>query len=87
MSIWSQLDGTLNLSKSRNISVRKMVGEFFHGEDYSLVVNEINDTIFNVSINLEADGDCAIKKFKKFLVLLEDKNIMYDVNLSVRFVN
>lgn len=36
MSLWSHISGTINVSKSKHVSVRKLVNEVFLGEDYNL---------------------------------------------------
>ena len=88
MSIWSQISGTVNTSKSRHISIRKLVGEVFQGDDYSLSLlpSVVKEEIIEFEMNFCDDGDSAIKQFKKLVKALEDVKVGYDFNLNVRFI-
>lgn len=89
MSIWSYVSGTVNISKSKHVSVRKLVNEIFLGEDYSinLFPSETKEYIITFEMGFRDDGDSAIKRFKKLLKALDDVKISYDLNLDVRFVS
>ena len=88
MSIWSQISGTVNISKSRHVSIRKLVGEVFQGEDYnlSLLPSVVKEEIIEFEMNFCDDGDSATKQFKKLTKALEDVKVSYDLNFNVRFV-
>ena len=88
MSLWSNILGTINVSKSKHISVRKLVNEVFLGEDYnlSLLPSVTREYIIEFEMGFRDDGDSAIERFKKLLKALEDVKIRYDLNLDVRFV-
>ncbi len=87
MSLWSHIAGTINVSKSKHISVRKLVNEVFLGEDYNLnlLPSVTREHIVEFEMGFRDDGESAIKRFKKLLKALEDAKIGYDLNLDVRF--
>ena len=88
MSLWSHISGTINVSKSKHVSVRKLVNEVFLGEDYnlSLLPSVTREYIIEFQVSFRDDGESAIKRFKKLLNALEDAKISYDLNLDVRFM-
>ena len=88
MGLWSNISGTVNVSKSKHVSVRKLVNEVFLGEDYniSLLPSVTREHIIEFEMGFRDDGESAIKRFKKLLKALEDVKISYDFNLDVRFI-
>lgn len=88
MSLWSHISGTINVSKSKHVSVRKLVNEVFLGEDYSLSLlpSATREHITELEMSFCDDGESAIKRFKKLLKAMEDVKIGYDLNLDVRFI-
>lgn len=88
MSLWSNISGTINVSKSKHVSVRKLANEVFLGEDYNLnlLPSVTREHIVELEMSFCDDGESAIKRFKKLLKALEDVKISYDLNLDIRFV-
>lgn len=87
MSIWSQTTGTIFGAKKNKISVDKLVKELFDGDDFSIYIDqkEQEDRLW-LDFCIEESGDTAIKSFKKLQKALDNVNLNYDLELTVRFL-
>jgi len=87
MGIWCNINGTVNVERARNVSVRKIVSEVLEGEDFS-VSTKPTDNIFVLELNvsLERDSDISIRKVKKIRDAFDENKIKYDLEVNVRFI-
>jgi hypothetical protein len=88
MSIWSDINGTIDIYKFKHVSLHAIIVEVF--DDYVKHIEQINEDTYwkyQLTLSFEDDGDTAYKKFKNFLSKLDEHSATYDLVLSVRYLN
>lgn len=82
MSVWSNIKG--KIKNSRNVSIKKLVEEVMHGEDYVFVTGSV---IEDFEFRYCADGHNARKIFERFINKLDNLNLKYDLEVTIRWLN
>ena len=81
MSVWSNISGKVRNSK--NVSIKKLVAEVMHDEDYVFVTGSV---IEDFEFRYCADGHDARKIFERFITKLDDLDLKYDLEVTIRWL-
>lgn len=91
MGKWADLNGQVIVRKDKHLSLKKVIEDFFDGEDFSfeaykpsLENNESSqDYIYNIDLNIEVDGYMAWKMFSTLQEVLVEKGCQCDLRGSI----
>ena len=85
MGMWTRIEGTCSGFEKQKVSLKKLLKEFFGGEDWSLEYTEdgrSNDII--VDIMYEESGRKAFETFDRLCDELTEAGITFDLSVTIR---
>ena len=84
MGMWTSVEGTCSGFEKQKVSLKKLLNEFFVGEDWSLGYNEIKDNYVTVCILYEQSGRKAFETFDRLCDELTEAGITFDLSVTIR---
>ena len=85
MGMWTSVEGTCSGFEKQKVSLKKLLKEFFGGEDWRLEYTEdgrSNDVI--VDILYEQSGRKAFETFERLCDELTEAGITFDLSVTIR---
>lgn len=85
MGMWANIEGVCSGFERQRVSLRKLLKEFFGGEDWNLEYTETeynNDVI--VDIMYEESGRKAFETFDRLCDELTEAGITFDLSVTIR---
>ena len=83
MGMWTSVEGTCSGFKKNKVSLKKLLKEFFGGEDWNLEYNE-NEEIIAFYLRYEQSGRKAFETFDSLCDVLSEAGITFDLSVTIR---
>ena len=83
MGMWTSVEGTCSGLKKNKVSLKKLLKEFFGGEDWNLEYNE-NEEIIAFDLGYEESGRKAFETFDSLCDVLSKAGITFDLSVTIR---
>ena len=83
MGMWTSVEGTCSGFKKNKVSLKKLLKEFFGGEDWNLEYNE-NEEIIAFDLRYEQSGRKAFETFDSLCDVLSEAGITFDLSVTIR---
>ncbi len=83
MGMWTSVEGTCSGFKKNKVSLKKLLKEFFGGEDWNLEYNE-NAEIIAFDLRYEQSGRKAFETFDSLCDILSEAGITFDFSVTIR---
>ena len=85
MGVWTSVEGTCSGFEKQKVSLKKLLNDFFGGEDWSLGYNEAKDSN-NVTVDIlyEQSGRKAFETFDRLCDVLSEAGITFDLSVTIR---
>ena len=85
MGIWAEIDGVCSGFKRQGVSLKKLIKEFFGGEDWNLeyTIDDDKDSLM-VNIRYEESGRKAFETFDSLCDVLLEVGITFDLSVTIR---
>ena len=84
MGIWTSVEGTCSEFKKNKVSLKKLLKEFFGGEDWDIWYKENCDEIISFVIQYEQSGRKAFETFDGLCDVLSEAGITFDLSVTIR---
>ncbi len=85
MGVWTSVEGTCSGFEKQKVSLKKLLNDFFGGEDWSLGYNEIKDSnSVIVDLMYEESGRMAFETFDRLCDELTEAGITFDLSVTIR---
>ena len=85
MGVWTSVEGTCSGFEKQKVSLKKLLNDFFGGEDWSLGYNEIKDSNrVTVYLLYEQSGRKAFETFDRLCDELSEAGITFDLSVTIR---
>ena len=86
MGVWTSVEGTCSGFEKQKVSLKKLLNEFFGGEDWSLGCAEAegNNGVVSVYILYEQSGRRAFETFDRLCDVLSEAGITFDLSVTIR---
>ena len=83
MGMWTSVEGTCSGFKKNKVSLKKLLKEFFGGEDWNLEYNE-NEEIIAFDLRYEQSGRKAFETFDSLCDVLSEAGITFYLSVTIR---
>ena len=85
MGVWTSVEGTCSGFERQKVSLKKLLNDFFGGEDWSLGYTEAKDSD-NVTVYIlyEQSGRRAFETFDRLCDELTEAGITFDLSVTIR---
>ena len=85
MGVWTSVEGTCSGFEKQKVSLKKLLKEFFGGEDWSLGCTEAESSNgISVYILYEQSGRKAFETFDRLCDVLSEAGITFDLSVTIR---
>ena len=85
MGMWTSVEGTCSGFEKQKVSLKKLLNEFFGGEDWSLGCTEAEGSKrVSVYILYEQSGRKAFETFDRLCEELTEAGITFDLSVTIR---
>ena len=84
MGRWTSVEGTCSGFKKNKVSLKKLLKEFFGGEDWNLGYVEECDEIISFDLRYEQSGRKAFETFDSLCDVLSEASITFDLSVTIR---
>ena len=85
MGVWTSVEGTCSGFEKQKVSLKKLLNDFFGGEDWSLGCTEADGNKgVSVYILYEQSGRKAFKTFDSLCDELSKAGITFDLSVTIR---
>ena len=85
MGVWTSVEGTCSGFGKQKVSLKKLLNEFFGGEDWSLGCTEAEGNKgVSVYILYEQSGRKAFETFDRLCDVLSEAGITFDLSVTIR---
>ena len=85
MGVWTSVEGTCSGFERQKVSLKKLLNDFFGGEDWSLGCTETEDSKgVSVYILYEQSGRKAFETFDRLCDELAESGITFDLSVTIR---
>ena len=84
MGVWTSVEGTCSGFQKNKVSLKKLLKEFFGGEDWDIWYKENCDEIISFVIQYEQSGRKAFETFDRLCDELSEAGITFDLSVTIR---
>ena len=86
MGMWTSVEGTCSGFKKNKVSLKKLLKDFFGGEDWNLEYTEDcdNNEIITLDLRYEESGRKAFETFDSLCDVLYEAGVTFDLSVTIR---